>query len=116
MRVALTVLAMILGACGQIQPSNQAAADGTARIDAERLAEMPEGQRNAVFIRAIRDAGLDCQHVERSRAEPDHRGYPVWTAECAGGGRWTLVVTGTGAQILDTDAMRLIDETSNTAR
>jgi hypothetical protein len=97
--------------------------EGAARNDAavqstisygERVAVMPEGQRNALFIRAIRDAGLECQHVDASTAAPPYRGMPVWTAACSGGGTWTIVVGPNGiAQIVDADEARLADREGN---
>lgn len=107
MRLAiLAALAAFTAACNDSQPvatgptSNEAA-------NAERIAAMPEGQRNAVFIRAIRDAGLGCQHVEASQRAGSYEEYPVWNAECTGGGRWTIVITPSGAQIIDADEARL---------
>ena len=50
----------------------------TCREGTLALEAMPEGQRDAVFIRAIRDARLDCQHVESSAAAPPYQGRPVW--------------------------------------
>lgn len=71
-----------------------------------RLAAMPEAQRNGVFIRAIRDARQECQHVESSQPAGEHQGFPVWNATCAGGGTWTIVVMndGTAAVLNDAEA------------
>ena len=99
----------VLSACGPSAdtdpPSNQSAGvDYRARIEA-----LSEGQRNAVFIRAIRDARLDCQHVQGAVPAGDYRGMPVWDVRCTGGGNWTIVVTADGtAQILDADEARLV--------
>jgi hypothetical protein len=63
---------------------------------------LSEGQRNGVFIRAIRDANLDCQHVDSSEAAGVQQGYPVWTAHCDSGATYTIVLTGNGsAQVID---------------
>ena len=71
-----------------------------------RLEAMPEAQRNAVFIRAIRDADQECQHVESSQPAGRHQGFPVWNATCAGGGTWTIVIMndGTAAVLNDAEA------------
>ena len=77
----------------------------------ERLQAMPDGQRNAVFIRAIRDAGLACQHVAGSTPNADYRGMPVWNVRCDGGGNWTVVLGNGGiAQILNANEARLARE------
>lgn len=71
-----------------------------------RLAQMPEGQRNAVFLRAIRDAGRDCQHVQTSAAASDLDGTPAWTATCDNGVRWLILIGADGiAQV--TNAVEL---------
>ena len=66
-----------------------------------RLEEMPEAQRNAVFIRAIRDAGRECQHVESSARAGEVNGAPTWTATCANDVQWTIAIGGDGiAQVM----------------
>ena len=75
--------------------------------EASRLAALSSGQRNAVFIRAIRDAGLECQHVDWSEQTDSYRGMPVWIASCSRNQVWAIVVGQNGiAQILNpTEAM-----------
>ena len=83
------------GGQNQATPVANATAPATNQV-----AALSEGQRNAVFIRAIRDAGFDCQHVERSVAAGTVQNLPAWRATCQGGGAWTIVVTPDGtAQI-----------------
>jgi hypothetical protein len=66
-----------------------------------QIAGLSEGQRNAVFIRALRDAGQDCQHVDRSVPAGSYQGQPVWRATCQGGGEWTILIGADGtAQVL----------------
>lgn len=60
------------------------------------IESLTEGQRNAVFIRAIQDAGQQCQHVESSRREGEYQGNPVWKARCLGGVEWTIVIGSDG--------------------
>ena len=99
----------MLSACGPSGNSAPAGNEVAGGDVGQRLRAMPEGQRNAVLIRAIRDAQLDCQHVRGSVPAGDYRGLPVWEVHCAGGGQWTLVVTGDGtAQILDANEARLV--------
>lgn len=105
----LTALAALTAACGTPQTAETRSGTNVAS-NAGRIADMADGQRNAVFIRAIRDAGLECQHVEASQAAGNFRGHPVWSAECDGGRRWTIVLTATGAQILEGDRSRLVTD------
>ena len=58
----------------------------------QRLRDMPEGQRNGVFIRAIRDAGRDCQHVDASSEFGEVNGSPAWTARCEDGTQWVVMI------------------------
>lgn len=108
---SLALFTLTLAICGcETQPSlNEASNHATAEASGQRIANLSEGQRNAVFIRAIRDAGLECQQVTSStRAEP-YRGMPVWTASCRGGGNWTLVIGANEiVQVLNANEARLI--------
>ncbi len=74
---------------------NEAAAESQANV-IDQLEALPEGQRNAVFIRALQDAAQPCQHVESSQRSGEYRGLPVWTARCTGGTDWTIVVNADG--------------------
>jgi hypothetical protein len=44
-----------------------------------------DAQRGATFIRAIRDAPLDCEHVDSSTRIADQNGAPTWRVTCKGG-------------------------------
>ena len=105
MRISvIAALALATAACGgsgQNQAANAISAANAAEPAGNQVAALSEGQRNAVFIRAIRDAGLDCQHVERS--VPAEAGYnlPAWRATCQGGGEYVIAIGADGtAQIL----------------
>ena len=80
--------ALALAGCGggEAVPTpeqNAQAAQETLAIEA-RVAALSPGQRNGVFIRAIRDAGLRCQGVVNSeRAPPPARA--TWIARCTNG-------------------------------
>jgi len=113
MRVLATIaggaLALALAGCGSPSsaPANQIEADPLSTEN--QIAGLAEGQRNGVFIRAIRDAGLDCQHVESSAPAGSHEGFPVWRATCEGGRSYTLVIGNAGTvQILDDAEARLV--------
>jgi hypothetical protein len=94
MRSTLIALTLMTAACGNPgTPANEQSANRIApAVSGERIAALPEAQRNATFYRAIHDAGLDCQHVTGSAPDEPYRGMPVWTATCRGGGHWTLVI------------------------
>ena len=100
-------LAFALAGCGGDAPeaageANEANAAAPAEATGNQLEAMPEGQRNAVFIRAIQDAGQQCQHVESSVRAGEHQGFPVWTARCTDGVEWTIVIGNDGvAQVLN---------------
>lgn len=44
-----------------------------------------DAQRNATFIRALQDAGLNCDHVDSSTRIADQDGVPTWRATCKDG-------------------------------
>ena len=87
-------------------------ADGADSIQ-NQLAALPEGQRNGVFIRAIRDSGADCQQVESSESAGEYQGLPLWRAYCSDGASFTIVIANGGtAQVLDDSQVRLANETA----
>jgi hypothetical protein len=107
--IALTLIAP-LAACGTQPAETTANVSGNAADNAaNQLASLPEGQRNAVFIRALRDANQPCQHVDSSESLGEYRGFPVWRAHCDNGAtNWTIVVTADGtAQIINDAEARL---------
>jgi hypothetical protein len=86
----------LLAACGGEPARNAVAPEAGAGVQ-NQLAGLPEGQRNGVFIRAIRDAGQACQGVESSQRVGGAQGQEVWLATCVGGGRWTIQVADDGS-------------------
>jgi hypothetical protein len=108
----VAALAATVAGCdgGAPEAANQQVEVPGPEATQNRLEAMPEGERNAVFIRAIRDAGQDCQYVESSSRAGEHRGFPVWTARCQGGGEWTIVLMNDGtASILNPAEARLVE-------
>jgi hypothetical protein len=104
---------LLLAACdGVSAPADQQNVEAaTADSMQAQLEALPEGQRNAVFIRAIRDSGANCQQVESSRPAGEYHGQPLWQAQCAGGSSYTIVIAAGGvAQILDDSQVRLANE------
>jgi hypothetical protein len=104
MTLAATAALLPLAGCdhggSQAQQPRQPAAD--AQRDAQvRLAGMPEAERNAVFIRAIRDANFDCQHVDSSSYQGISAGTPTWLATCDDASNWVILIGSNGsAQVI----------------
>lgn len=70
----------------------------------DRLRAMSESERNAVFIRAIRDSGQDCQHVESSTPGEPVRGTPTWRARCERDISYTIAILPSGTAQVVNDA------------
>lgn len=74
----------------------------------EQIAALPESERNAIFIRAIRDAGQECQLITSSRTGSSYRGMPTWDAACLNGRHRTLFIAEDAtAQMLNADETQL---------
>lgn len=85
-----------LPGCG----SNGAADDGNSTVPAtayeKRLAAMQDGPRRAVFLRAIRDSGGDCQHVQVAASQERVADAPAWAAVCDNGSHWIILLGNDG--------------------
>ncbi|MDT8757104.1 hypothetical protein MZO42_00190 [Sphingomonas psychrotolerans] len=57
---------------------------------------MNDRQRNVVFVRALLDAGLDCQGVASSVRLPDQDGKPLWRANCTNNTAHMISITPDG--------------------
>jgi hypothetical protein len=74
-----------------------AASQGAGANDAQaRVQALPEGQRNAVLIRAIRDANLVCQQVTQSSQSQTSNNLPVYMATCEDGAVYAVAIAGDG--------------------
>jgi hypothetical protein len=97
----ILVLAAASAACGAGVQNNSAPAANATEPAGNRVAALSEGQRNGVFIRAILDAGLDCQRVERSVEAGSAEGLPLWRVTCRGSKDYMIAIGADGtAQIL----------------
>lgn len=110
MLLLLAMLLLPLAACGAEPPAgtNTAAANAANAAAAApqvdylaRIRAMPQGQRTAVFLRAIRDAGRPCQEVtELTEVTPPEAagtgGPATWSARCDDGGRWVVAIAPDG--------------------
>lgn len=102
--LALLAAALPLAACGSSNEggANSALANPTNSSATEmgnKVRDLPEGQRNGVLFRAIRDSGStgqSCQAVTAmSEIEPVN-GNPAWRAVCDNNAQWTIVFTADG--------------------
>ncbi len=99
----IPIATLALAAC-QAAPDQNAAepADTAGKISiytAEVLAPSV-GQRNAVFVHAIRDAGLACQGVTKSDRLADTAGNAVWRADCDDGTAHLIQMTPDGTALI----------------
>ncbi|SNS85423.1 hypothetical protein SAMN06295912_11962 [Sphingomonas laterariae] len=93
--LTVALLALPLAACGKPAPEGGAEVTNIvvpAGDYAERLRGMGDNERNAVFYRAIHDAGRPCQQVKHGAAIPDVGGQPAWTATCEDNSRWVIIL------------------------
>lgn len=96
--LAAAAIALPLSACEQGAPEADDTSITVPEGDyAQRIAGMEEGARNATFLRAIRDAGRDCQTVQSSSSQGQVNNAPAWTATCDNGSQWTIIIGGDGA-------------------
>lgn len=93
MLIAAAALALPLAACGDDAGRTEQANITVPEGDyAQRIAGMEEGARNATFLRAIRDAGHDCQTVQSSSSQGQVNEAPAWTATCEDRSQWTVII------------------------
>lgn len=96
----------LLAACGAEQPAQT----NTAAVPADdvdylaRIRSMPQGQRNAVFLRAIRDANQPCQGVTELTEVTGTGGPATWAARCDDGGRWIVAIAADGTATVTSQA------------
>ena len=108
-RLSLPLALLVAAGCSGEPANRQVPAKGNEFQN--QIQAMPEGQRNAVFIRAIRDSGQQCQHVESSAAGAEVSGHPTWTARCDGGASYTIVILQGGvAQVVNDAEARLVGD------
>ena len=95
---ALMLLAACGGGAGEANLTNNVTADATGTSNAQnQVRALPEGQRNGVLIRAIRDANLNCQHVESSELTETSNNLPVYMATCDDGAVYAVAIRDDGS-------------------
>lgn len=101
---------MLLAGCNQTDTAQEASpapkagkGGGTDYVAAVR--DMPEAQRRATFLRAIRDAGQACQQVVEDRADAapatserdgTTAGAASWGVRCEDGRGWLITMAPDG--------------------
>ncbi|HEU0067035.1 MAG TPA: hypothetical protein VFQ57_07340 [Sphingomonas sp.] len=105
MTVPLLPFALALAACGsQDTAANALVANAAGGADyAARVRALAEGQRDAVLLRAIRDAGQPCQQVVRSTPSTDPA---AWAASCDDNSQWLVVFNADGTATVSGAARR----------
>ncbi len=99
-RSAMLMALLGLAACGEGpavsgEQSSREMAQLKQRIDA-----LGEGPRNALFLRAIRDAKQSCQGVAGSAYSGIHFGRPGWVARCSDGRDWMIMLDRDGRALV----------------
>lgn len=100
MRFYLIAMLAALTACDSGTPRGAAAPaapkfDYKARIDA-----LAPPQRDALFLRAIRDAGHDCQQVLGSAYNGEQFEMPSWAARCSDARDWLIMLASDGRALV----------------
>ena len=68
---------------------------------AEKVAALPDAQRQGVFMRAITDAGFLCQKIETQAQHAPIDGHPAWSIGCDHGNNYVaLAMPGDTLQIV----------------
>jgi len=58
----------------------------------KRIEMLPIPARDAVFCRAIHDAGRDCQDVRSSKSLGTINNGPAWSVQCRNGSVWLILI------------------------
>ena len=104
MRIVLPLAAAaLLAGCGSPTPAPAPTPTATAATgDTARVAALPPNLRAGVLLRAIRDAGQDCQQVVDQAQAPTDAGPPAWVATCQDKHRWVVSIAADGtATVID---------------
>jgi hypothetical protein len=100
MKIVAAVLGLAvvaLAGCHRPSPRQPDASPVAKATDyLQRINDLPQGARDAVFLRAINDAGFACQNVKSSEPRDPVQGYPAWNAHCGDGRNWVVVLEKNG--------------------
>lgn len=88
------------GERGNAQAANTNTADEPGDNYVATVDALPEGQRNGVLFRAIRDAGQDCQSITGTRRIDDQPGVSGWAVVCDGRTGWAVALKPDGTAVV----------------
>lgn len=100
MRSLLAIMTIFaLGACsGTANDSTESKVPaGNGVNSVAEITALPEAAQNAVFLRAIRDAGLDCQDILKGERIEATGGKATWRAQCEDGKFHLVLVNPNGS-------------------
>lgn len=83
------------------EQANSDEAVGNASGGGAAVAALSDRQRNAVFIRAILDAGLKCDAVTSSERIDDQSGQPTWRANCGPNNQHVISISQDGTATIN---------------
>jgi hypothetical protein len=99
-RIGLLAAALLIWGCDDgVEPAEPSKTAELAAIKG-RIQGLPDGQRNGVFLRAIRDAGQPCQEVIGSAYNGEYFGRPSWAARCREGQDWLVMIDAGGRALV----------------
>jgi hypothetical protein len=100
MRKLILLAALLVGACDPgVKPAEPTDDQGLKAMKG-RIDSLAEGQRNATFLRAIRDAKQPCQAVVGSAYNGEQFGRPSWAARCSDGSDWLVMLDAGGRALV----------------
>lgn len=88
--LAMTGALLLAGCGGGQQAANESAANMAAGNAADatnyqaEVVALPPRLQDGVFLRAVRDAGLNCQEVTETERLDPMNGNPTWRVTCDG--------------------------------
>ena len=95
--LSLIVLASLAACDGGPEPVKTESTDAAQLQIKAKIDALAPRQRDAVMLRAVRDAGHDCQQVLGSAYHGLQFNMPSWVARCSDGRDW-LVMLGKNGQ------------------
>ena len=90
--IATILLPVLLSACEPAPQNDTAPAPVAEGNYLEEITALPDGQRDMVFMRAIQDSNVPCQHITGSAVHAKVRDRPTWVAHCVDGRDFILIL------------------------
>jgi hypothetical protein len=97
---ATSILLLAIAGCSEVPPAPREESAGETAALKARIEGLGEGPRNALFLRAIRDARQSCQGVAGSAYNGIHFGRPAWVARCMDGRDWMIMLDRDGRALV----------------